>query len=61
MVEVPGVVGRPVAEAEKVLTGLGFTVQKEYPFGRLFDLVRVQSIEGGQQAPKGSTIILTIV
>ena len=61
MVEVPGVVGRPVAEAEKVLTGLGFTVQKEYPFGRLFDLVRVQSSEGGQQAPKGSTIILTIV
>ncbi|HET8988175.1 MAG TPA: PASTA domain-containing protein, partial [Humibacillus sp.] len=61
MVQVPGVVGRPVAEAEKALTDLGFTVQKDYPFGRLFDLVRVQSIEGGQQAPKGSTIILTIV
>ena len=61
MVQVPGVVGRPVAEAEKALTGLGFTVQKDYPFGTLFDLVRVQSIDGGQQAPKGSTIILTIV
>jgi serine/threonine-protein kinase len=61
MVQVPGVVGRPVAEAEKALTELGFTVQKDYPFGRLFDLVRVQSIEGGQQAPRGSTIILTIV
>ena len=61
MVQVPGVVGRPVAEAEKALTDLGFTVRKDYPFGRLFDLVRVQSIDGGQQAPKGSTIILTIV
>ena len=61
MVQVPGVVGRPVAEAEKALTDLGFTVQKDYPFGRLFDLVRVQSIDGGEQAPKGSTIILTIV
>jgi eukaryotic-like serine/threonine-protein kinase len=61
MVQVPGVVGRPTAEAEKALTDLGFTVQKEYPFGKLFDLVRVQSIDGGQQAPKGSTIILTIV
>jgi serine/threonine-protein kinase len=61
MVQVPGVVGRPVAEAEKALTDLGFKVQKDYPFGKLFDLVRVQSIDGGQQAPKGSTIILTIV
>ena len=61
MVQVPRVVGRPVAEAEKALTDLGFTVRKDYPFGRLFDLVRVQSVEGGQQAPKGATIILTIV
>jgi serine/threonine-protein kinase len=61
MVQVPDVVGRPTAEAEKTLTDLGFKVQKDYPFGKLFDLVRVQSIDGGQQAPKGSTIILTIV
>lgn len=61
MVPVPGVVGRPVDEAEKALTGLGFVVKKEYPFGRLFDLVRVQSIEGGTSARKGSTIVLTIV
>jgi serine/threonine-protein kinase len=61
MVQVPGVVGRPVAEAEKELTDLGFVVQKDYPFGKLFDLVRVQSIDGGEQAPKGATIILTIV
>lgn len=61
MVQVPGVVGRPVAEAEKALTDLGFTVKKEYPFGRLFDLVRVQSVEGGQSVRKGSTIVLTIV
>jgi eukaryotic-like serine/threonine-protein kinase len=61
MVQVPGVVGRPVSEAEKALTDLGFVVQKDYPFGKLFDLVRVQSIDGGERAPKGSTIILTIV
>ncbi|MEP7333174.1 MAG: Stk1 family PASTA domain-containing Ser/Thr kinase [Terracoccus sp.] len=61
MVQVPGVVGRPVAEAEKALTDVGFTVKKEYPFGRLFDLVRVQSVEGGQSARKGATIVLTIV
>jgi serine/threonine-protein kinase len=61
MVQVPNVVGRPVAEAEQTLTALGFKVRKDYPFGRLFDLVRVQSVDGGQTAPKGSTIILTIV
>ncbi len=61
MVQVPKVVGRPVAEAEKALTDLGFTVKKEYPFGRLFDLVRVQSVEGGQSVRKGTTIVLTIV
>ncbi|OFE15766.1 serine/threonine protein kinase [Humibacillus sp. DSM 29435] len=61
MVQVPKVVGRPVAEAEKALTDLGFTVKKEYPFGRLFDLVRVQSVEGGQSVRKGATIVLTIV
>ncbi len=61
MVTVPGVVGRPVAEAEKALTDLGLTVKTEFPFGRLFDLVRVQSVEEGASVPKGSTIILTIV
>ena len=60
-VPVPAVVGRPVAEAEKMLTDLGFVVQKDYPFGKLLDIVRVQSVEGGQTAPQGSTIILTIV
>ena len=61
MVQVPKVVGRPVAEAKKTLTALGFTVKTEYPFGRLFDLVRVQSVEAGQSARKGATIVLTIV
>ncbi|WP_460625721.1 Stk1 family PASTA domain-containing Ser/Thr kinase [Intrasporangium mesophilum] len=61
MVQVPNVVGQPVAQAEKTLTDLGFKVQKDYPFGKLFDLVRVQSVTPGQSAPKGSTITLTIV
>ena len=61
MVRVPNVVGQPVAQAEKTLTELGFTVRKDYPFGKLFDLVRVQSAAPGHPAPKGSTITLTIV
>jgi serine/threonine-protein kinase len=61
MVQVPNVVGQPVTQAEKTLTELGFTVRKDYPFGKLFDLVRVQSATPGQPAPKGSTITLTIV
>ncbi|HET7397432.1 MAG TPA: Stk1 family PASTA domain-containing Ser/Thr kinase [Intrasporangium sp.] len=61
LVQVPNVIGRDTATAERVLTALGFRVSKEYPFGRLFDLVRVQSIEGGRSVPKGSSIVLTIV
>jgi serine/threonine-protein kinase len=61
MVQVPNVVGQPVAQAEKALRDLGFKVRKDYPFGKLFDLVRVQSAAPGQPAPKGSTITLTIV
>jgi nitrite reductase (NADH) large subunit len=49
------------------LEAAGVTVDRSlcehFPYTRqeLFDLVRVQSIEGGEQARKGSTIILTIV
>jgi beta-lactam-binding protein with PASTA domain len=62
MVAVPNVVGRPVAEAEKALTDLGFTVKKEAGLlGAILDLVQQQSVGGGDSAPKGSTIILTVV
>ncbi|GAA2038791.1 Stk1 family PASTA domain-containing Ser/Thr kinase [Terrabacter terrae] len=62
MVQVPNVVGRASGDAEKALTDLGFTVKKEAGlFGPVFDLVQHQSVKGGDSAPKGSTIVLTIV
>ena len=62
MVPVPNVVGRSSADAEKALTDLGFTVKKEAGlFGPVLDLVQHQSVNGGDSAPKGSTIVLTVV
>jgi serine/threonine-protein kinase len=61
MVQVPDLLGKPAAEAEQILTQLGFTVQIERPLGQFFELVRDQSIKGGERAPKGSTIVLTVV
>ena len=61
MVQVPTVLGKPVTEAEKALTDLGFKVRIERPLGQFFELVRNQSVQGGQSAPKGSTIVLTVV
>ncbi|MGN6752250.1 MAG: Stk1 family PASTA domain-containing Ser/Thr kinase [Intrasporangium sp.] len=61
MVQVPDVLGQPAAAAEKALTDLGFKVRIERPLGQFFELVRNQSVPGGQNAPKGSTIVLTVV
>lgn len=62
MVQVPNVVARSSGDAEKVLTDLGFTVKRETGLlGAVLDLVQSQSVKGGQSAPKGSTIVLTIV
>jgi serine/threonine-protein kinase len=61
MVQVPDLLGKPAAEAEQILTQLGFTVQIERPLGQFFELVRDQSIKGGESAPKGSTVVLTVV
>jgi serine/threonine-protein kinase len=61
MVQVPDVLGQPAAAAEKALTDLGFKVRIERPLGQFFELVRNQSVPGGQSAPKGSTIVLTVV
>ncbi|MDV3221576.1 Stk1 family PASTA domain-containing Ser/Thr kinase [Intrasporangium sp.] len=61
MVEVPDLLGKPIQEAEATLTGLGFTIEVRRPLGTFFELVRDQSVPGGQPAPKGSTIILTVV
>jgi serine/threonine-protein kinase len=61
MVQVPNVLGQPVTAAEKALTDLGFKVRVERPLGQFFELVRNQSVQGGQNAPKGATIVLTVV
>ena len=62
MVQVPNVVDQPDAAAEKALTDLGFKVEKQYPFGDLFEKkVRAQDPPAGATVPKGSTIHLTIV
>lgn len=62
MVPVPNVVDQQDTVAEKTLTDLGFKVQKQYPFGDLFEKkVRAQDVPAGTPVPKGSTITLTIV
>ncbi|MFI9252214.1 Stk1 family PASTA domain-containing Ser/Thr kinase [Streptomyces sp. NPDC053069] len=61
MVEVPDVVGDSVDDAHKALEGAGFTVDEDRGLLGLFgDTVKKQSVEGGDTAPKGSTITITI-
>lgn len=60
MVDVPRVVGQQLDEARTTLEDLGFKVEVKYPLGNLFGTVHGQSIFG-QQAPEGSTIVLTVV
>ncbi|MFI1361677.1 Stk1 family PASTA domain-containing Ser/Thr kinase [Streptomyces griseochromogenes] len=61
MVEVPDVVGDSVDDAQKALEDAGFKVEKDRGLLGLFgDTVKKQSVEGGETAPKGSTITITI-
>jgi eukaryotic-like serine/threonine-protein kinase len=61
MIEVPDVVGDSVDDAVAVLEAAGFEVDKDRGLLGLFgDTVKKQSVEGGQRAPKGSTIRITI-
>ncbi|MEO7420890.1 MAG: Stk1 family PASTA domain-containing Ser/Thr kinase [Ornithinibacter sp.] len=60
LVDVPNVVGQQVDQARTSLEGLGFTVEVRKALGGFFGTVRLQDPAGGQ-APKGSTITLTIV
>ena len=61
LVLVPDVFGKQVGDARSILEGLGFKVSIERPTGGLFGLVTAQSVGGGNKAPKGSTITLTVV
>ncbi|GAA2287426.1 Stk1 family PASTA domain-containing Ser/Thr kinase [Streptomyces kunmingensis] len=61
MVEVPDVTGMSVDDAHDKLEGAGFEVDEERGILGLFgDTVRSQSVEAGEEAPKGSTIKITI-
>ncbi|AIR97933.1 Stk1 family PASTA domain-containing Ser/Thr kinase [Streptomyces glaucescens] len=60
-VEVPDVVGDSVDDAKDALEAAGFQVDEDRGLLGLFgDTVRSQSVEGGETAPKGSTITITI-
>lgn len=61
MVEVPDVVGDSVDDAKAALEGAGFEVDEDRGLLGLFgDTVKSQSVRGGESAPKGSTITVTI-
>jgi serine/threonine-protein kinase len=61
MVEVPSVVGASVDAATKLLEESGFKVKEDRGLLGLFgDTVKKQSVDAGEQAPKGSTITITI-
>ncbi len=61
MVEVPDVVGDSIDDAKAALEGAGFKVKEDRGLLGLFgDTVKSQSVEGGETAPKGSTITITI-
>ncbi|MET7456362.1 Stk1 family PASTA domain-containing Ser/Thr kinase [Streptomyces sp. NPDC005574] len=61
MVEVPDVVGDSVDDAKSALEDAGFEVDESRGLLGLFgDTVRSQSVEGGETAPKGSTITIKI-
>ncbi|CAM5565743.1 Stk1 family PASTA domain-containing Ser/Thr kinase [Streptomyces pilosus] len=61
MIEVPDVVGDSVDDARERLEGAGFRVKEDRGLLGLFgDTVKDQSVDGGDTAPKGSTITLGI-
>lgn len=61
MVEVPSVVGASVDAATRLLEQSGFKVKEDRGLLGLFgDTVKSQSVDAGEQAPKGSTITITI-
>ncbi|MFJ4520267.1 Stk1 family PASTA domain-containing Ser/Thr kinase [Streptomyces sp. NPDC088810] len=61
MIEVPDVTGDSVDDAHKTLEAAGFEVDEDRGLLGLFgDTVKKQSVAGGDKAPKGSTITITI-
>ncbi|MFD4788071.1 Stk1 family PASTA domain-containing Ser/Thr kinase [Streptomyces sp. NPDC058459] len=61
LVEVPDVVGSSVDDAHRKLEAAGFEVHEERGLLGLFgDKVKEQSVQGGDEAPKGSKVTITI-
>ncbi|MFI9598762.1 Stk1 family PASTA domain-containing Ser/Thr kinase [Streptomyces sp. NPDC052043] len=61
MVQVPDVTGNSVDDAKNTLQKAGFQVREDRGLLGLFgDTVKKQSVRGGDRAPKGSTITITI-
>lgn len=61
MIEVPDVTGDSVDDAKTDLEAAGFQVDEDRGLLGLFgDKVKKQSVKGGDTAPKGSTITITI-
>ncbi|WP_161167750.1 Stk1 family PASTA domain-containing Ser/Thr kinase [Streptomyces sp. SID5910] len=61
MIEVPDVTGDSVDDAKRKLEDAGFGVKEDRGLLGLFgDTVKDQSVDGGDKAPKGSTIKITI-
>ncbi|WP_137232699.1 Stk1 family PASTA domain-containing Ser/Thr kinase [Streptomyces sp. BPSDS2] len=58
MLDVPDVTGRDVDEARSTLEEAGFEVKVERPFLSFSDTIASQSVDGGEQAPEGSTITI---
>ncbi|MFI0819196.1 Stk1 family PASTA domain-containing Ser/Thr kinase [Streptomyces sp. NPDC021098] len=60
MIEVPDVVGDKIDDAKQQLEDAGFTVNVDKPLLFPGDTVKDQSVSGGDKAPKGSEITITV-
>lgn len=60
MIEVPDVKGLSTDDAKRELEDLGFTVKVDKPLLFPGDEVKDQSVSGGDKAPKGSEITITV-
>ncbi|MFF8611362.1 Stk1 family PASTA domain-containing Ser/Thr kinase [Streptomyces sp. NPDC015350] len=58
MIDVPDVTGKDVDEATAELEDAGFEVKVDRPFLSFSDTIASQSVDGGDQAPEGSTITI---
>ena len=61
LVPVPDVVAQQFGQAKATLEAQGFQVRRVNVLGGLFGTVRAQLPGPGAMAPKGSTIMLTVV